>query len=77
MIPEHAKYQIDQYVDKRIPPGGFIAAVLANDLMEAFQRADDINTEYMRDIVQYIYNNTPSNCHGSPEIVRQWIENSI
>ena len=73
MIPEHTKYQIDEYVKHQIPPGSFVMAVLSNDLMEAFMRADDINLHYMRDIVKYVYNDIPSCCWGSPEIVKTFI----
>jgi len=69
MIPQHTKYQIDEYVKNQIPPGSFVRAVLGNDLMEAFMRADDINLHYMKDIVMYVYNDIPSHCWGSPGIV--------
>jgi hypothetical protein len=73
MIPEFTKQCIDDYVQKGVPLGDFLTAVMANDLMESFGRADYNNTQYMRDIVAYVYNNTPYNCHGSYGIVEEWI----
>jgi len=74
MIPQHTQYGIDSYVTDKIPPGGFLYAVLSNNLFEAMMKADDINQSRMHDICSYIYNNTPANCWGSPEIVKEWLE---
>ncbi len=73
-VPEHARRGIDNYAQDHVPPGGFIRAVMENNLFEAFGRADEENFAAMGEIVRYIYNHTPSNCHGSPERVRAWLE---
>jgi len=65
---------IDNYVNKRWEPGGFLTAVLANDLMQAFGKADIENREDMFEIVSYIYNRTPIVCHGSYEKVEEWLK---
>ena len=74
MIPEHTKFQIDQYAHNYVPPGSFVHAVLSNDLMTAFQRADDMNLQHMKDIVSYLYNDVNMLCWGSPEVVEQWLK---
>jgi hypothetical protein len=71
MLPEHTKRGIDDYVQYGVC-GDFLDAVLANDLMEAFGRADDINRTYMFSIVCYVYNKLPRGCWGSKEIVEAW-----
>ncbi len=63
---------MDRYVKNAIPPGGFLTAVLSNDLKEAFGRADDINLDHMKEIVVYCYNEIPSNCWGSREAMADW-----
>lgn len=73
MMPQHTKYQIDEYVNDKMPPGSFLYAVLTNDLKEALVRADDINVHCLRDIVLYLYNDTPAICWGSPEKVKKWL----
>jgi len=73
MIPRFTKECIDQYVQKGVPLGDFLTAVMANDLMEAFSRADENNTRHMRDIVFYVYNHTPHICHGNYGLVDEWI----
>ena len=65
MIPPNIKLAIDNYFDHRQAPGGFIEAVLANDLIEAFKRANDISALHMKDIVDYLYNECPSRAGGA------------
>lgn len=74
MIPEFTKQCIHDYVHKGVPMGDFLTAVMANDLMEAYRRADEDNTRHMHDIVKYVYNHTPHTCHGSYKIVEEWLQ---
>ena len=64
---------IMSYVEDRVPPGDFLEAVLENDLKESFERADDDNIRSMFEIVQFIYNEIPARCWGSPEKVKEWL----
>ena len=64
---------INDYVELGYEPGGFVTAVLANDLKEAFGRADIQNRETMFQIVSYVYNEIPNMCQGSYEIVKNWL----
>ena len=73
MIPELTKNAIDRYVNNRTSPGGFVTAVLENDLMEAYARADSGNINAMYDIVKYVYNEIPMACWGSSKKVYDWL----
>ena len=64
---------IMSYVHDRVPPGDFLEAVLENDLKESFERADDDNIRSMFEIVQFVYNEIPARCWGSPEKVKRWL----
>ena len=64
---------LERYVQKGIPTGHFLRAVLAHDLMQACQRADHWNLPNLPAYAAYIYNEIPHNCHGSYEIVDRWI----
>ena len=72
-MPIGAKDALDRYAQEHIPTGGFLRAALANDFMEAVGRADHINLQSLHDIARYIYNNMPSTCHGSYDIVDAWL----
>lgn len=50
---------LKRYAEQRIPTGGFLQAVLENDLMQAFHRADEENCEALFHICAYIYNELP------------------
>ena len=65
---------IDRYVNHRIEPGGFVRAVLENDLKGAFGKADAYNRERMFEIVKYCYNEIPATCWGSKEAVDNWLK---
>ena len=64
---------LEKYVNKRYAPGGFLTAVLENDLVRSCGRADEHNRELLFDIVSYVYNNIPSVCWGSREKVDKWL----
>lgn len=72
-IPNFTREQIDQYVKTGQPVGDFLWAVLTNNLLDTFRRADDGNLNALVAIVTYLYQNVPSECWGSPENVSNWI----
>ena len=72
-LPEHMQGGARRYVERGIPPGSFLTAVLENNFLEAFKRADAENTERMKDWARWIYNECPRDAHGDPETVAEWI----
>lgn len=72
-LPELTLSGLDRYVHERIPCGGFLTAVLSNDLFGAYAKADLTNTIAMSQIVKFIYNEIPSGCWGSREKVDAWL----
>ena len=65
---------LKRYQNGGIPPGGFLRAVLENNLCEAIGHADDNNLPALRDIVGWVYNRMPSAAWGSREKYKAWIE---
>ena len=74
MIKESIIRGIRRYADEHCPTGGFLRAVLSNDLRESCFRADDNNVVDLVEIVKYCHWEIPSNCWGSPEKVEAWLE---
>lgn len=72
-LPDHMKDGMKLYLEHGIEPGGFMLAVLTNDLKGAVGRADHINMKYLTNIVAYCYNDIPSDSWGSPEKVEAWL----
>jgi hypothetical protein len=64
---------VERYFVIRIPPGGFLTALLSNDLMESFARADDENADNMRQWAMFLYNYAPQGSFRSPDAVRRWL----
>lgn len=73
-VPPHMQHAICDYLIFGAPVGSFLSALLANDLMVAILRADDINTASLRNWALFLYNETPSECYGSPILVKAWRE---
>mgnify|MGYP007057115489 CR=1 FL=1 len=72
-IPENTMNTLNMYVHDRIRTGGFLQSVLENDLMGAVAKSDNHNRLALADIVQYIYNEMPMGCWGSPQAVEDWL----
>ena len=72
-IPDSTLNTLDMYVHHRTRTGGFLQSVLENDLMGAVEKADKYNRLALADIVQYIFNEMPMGCWGSPEAVEDWL----
>lgn len=73
-IPKRMRETLDLYAQQGVPPGSCTRAILANDLLEAFGRADIETTIAMPAIAAYVYNRMPRGCHGSYDAVDAWIE---
>lgn len=74
LLPEHMRDGMKLYIEHRIPPGSFLMAVLENDMMGALSRADHINQNRLHDYAVWLSNCAPSECYGSPEIVKAWLD---
>ena len=72
-VSQTVRDSLKRYVENGIPTGGFLQAVLENNLMEAMGRADLYNRVNLFDICSYVYNEIPYACHGSKEIVATWL----
>ena len=62
-----------RYVVSRIPTGGFLRAVLENDLKSAAQQADAVNYGQLARIVEFCNDAIPFICWGSPAKVNEWL----
>ena len=74
MMRQDTKDSIDRYVQFGLPPGGFVTAVLENDLFGAMNRADLDNRENLFWVCEYVYNKIPMQAWGTPKKVGAWME---
>lgn len=73
-LPEWAITSLEEYVRIGRPTGDFLEAILSNDLMDAFGRADFENRGLMFEYTSYVYNKMPIGCHGSRKHYKLWVE---
>lgn len=72
LVPSHMWHGVEGYFLHGCQPGGFLTALLSNDLMGAVGKADDTNADAIREWCQFLYNYAPSGSYGSPEAVESW-----
>ena len=73
-IPEQTRESLALYLSEGLETGGFLKAVLSNDLRGAMHKADRENRETLYQLSSFIFNHAPASSHGSPEKVTQWIK---
>jgi hypothetical protein len=74
LIPEHCRAGLRRYIELGRSVGSFLSAVLENDLKRSCQNADDTNINHIVDYVKFLYRHAPSECWGSPDKVRTWMD---
>jgi hypothetical protein len=72
-VPEHIRGGLVRYILLGIPPGDFLQAVLSNDLMESFARADDETRRGLFRICVFLHEAAPSGCFRGEDRMRAWI----
>jgi hypothetical protein len=72
-VPEHDHCGIVRYVLHGIEPGGFLTAVITNNLKESMGKADLENRRALFNIVSWFYNHAPADCWGSAARMSAWI----
>ena len=76
-IPPHMVGAILNYFNEKCPSGGFLRAVLENDLMEAVRRADGTNIDILYVYVAFLHHCCPYDTYGSKEIVKAWLDSRV
>lgn len=71
-VPAHTAEALERYLFDGLEPGGFLSAVLANDLHRASQNADQVNMDYIGYIARWLVHYAPANSYGSYATILQW-----
>jgi hypothetical protein len=72
-IPAHMHQGMDYYVKHHITPGGFLFAMLANQLELAAGKADETNRNLMHNYLSFFRECLDPEIWGTPEKVQSWI----
>lgn len=73
-VPEHLRGGLVRYILLGIRPGDFLQAVLENNLMESFGRADDISRAGLFHICLFLHNAAPIGCYRSKHHFDNWVK---
>jgi hypothetical protein len=76
-VPEPTMDALKRYIEMRLPPGGFLTAVLENKLYESLSKADGGNLKAIEEIVAWVYWHAPGKCWGSVKKVNAWLEDEF
>lgn len=67
LCPPKVRESLERYWTDGVPVGDFLQAVLCNDLVGAFMRADEDNRKALGDIVAWVHGTLPCDIWGSRE----------
>ena len=71
-VPAHLAPGLNRWVQDGILPGGFLRAVLANDLAAAVCSGDPGSRAALVDVVLWLVEFAPPDCWGSAETMERW-----
>lgn len=72
-LPIGLRREVADYIDRSVPPGGFIRAILCNDLMVAVLAADPDNARRLAQITRWFVDHAPVECWGDAGRVADWL----
>lgn len=72
-VPFHLQGGLKRYFEEHVRPGGFLVAVLSNDLREAVTRGSRESLAGLGFVMAYLIACAPSECWGSAEAVNAWV----
>lgn len=73
-LPDYMWHGLQRYLLDGIQPGGFMTAMLGNDLELTVARADEENLEKLGAWVMFLHNEIPAAAWGNPERVELWVK---
>ena len=72
-MTEQSKESLYNYFVYGLEPGGFMTAVLSNDLYRAVGKADFVNISLINVYVDWLRWHAPHGSYGTPEMVCSWL----
>lgn len=73
-IREDMLAALTEYVERGVPVGDFLRAVICNDLVAACGQADSDNLKNIPAFAGWLYNRCPSGAWGTVQAYHQWLD---
>ncbi len=74
LIPEHMRGAVSRYVMHGLHPGGFLPAIICNDLQSAVARADSVNQSRIADYIRFFSSHVPRAAWGAESMMNKWMK---
>lgn len=72
LVPPHLREGLERWIRNGVEPGGFLRALLQNDLVGAVLRADPISREAIPSVVRWLTESAPEGSYGSLKNYQNW-----
>tara|TARA_R110002020_G_scaffold261230_2_gene475582 strand:- start:468 stop:836 length:369 start_codon:yes stop_codon:yes gene_type:complete len=72
-VPDYMQGQVRGYIENGLPPGGFLTAILENNLSRSVEQADTANQAALIEWAR-VLSHMPRNMWGSPETVNAHLD---
>lgn len=72
-VPQHLREGLREYIVRGRPTGGFLRAVLENDLVSTVTRADPLSHAGLQAVINFLLDVAPAPAWGSRAKVEAWI----
>lgn len=73
LLPEYLRSGIYSYIEKKVKPGGFLCALIENNLSEAILRFSG-TLEELKFLIKWFRWEVPSKCWGSNDKMILWLK---
>lgn len=73
-LPRHCAVAFCEYLDHGRPLGGFLQAIVANDLYVAAKKSDPMNYQALRQYVDFLYEAADPRAYGSYKRYDVWVK---
>lgn len=75
-IPRNLADSIERYLMHGVPPGGFLSAVIRNNLRATYALGDPVSLSVLPTILMFLHWEAPGGSSGSPQIMDEWIRHN-
>lgn len=71
-VPPHLHEGLLGWIEQGTPPGGFLEAVIQNDLVRAISKADEGSYRQLRDLIYFLTNHAPYGSFYAKDAIHNW-----
>ena len=74
ILPRHMQDDMKAYIERGVPQGFFMRAIIANDFVHAAIAADCQNRYRLFEYARFLHDEAPMVCWGNYDAYKKWVE---